>query len=168
VPVRRERNSVQTQRQQQYQHKEIPTLADLAVGGPAGHAARLGFDLARISAIADSIRTFGRRFTDRLFTDRELAYAVSGTGQCAERLAARFAAKEAVIKALGLAEAGVGWRDIEVVKQADGSCAVALHGRARQVADAMRVRGILLSLSHDGDCAGAVVHVLLQPYGDNE
>lgn len=141
-------------------------MADLAVGGPAGHAARLGFDLARISAIAESIRLFGRRFTDRLFTDSELEYAVSGTGQCAERLAARFAAKEAVIKALGLSETGVGWRDIEVVKQDDGSCTVALHGRARIVADAIGVQRILLSLSHDGDCAGAVVHVLLKRNGD--
>jgi holo-[acyl-carrier protein] synthase len=123
--------------------------------------ARLGFDLARVSGIAESIRQFGRRFTDRLFTARELDYALSGTGQCAERLAARFAAKEAVIKALGLAEAGVGWRDIEVAKRPDGSCAVVLHGAARRTADRLGVREILLSLSHDGDCAGAVVHVLL-------
>jgi holo-[acyl-carrier protein] synthase len=128
---------------------------------PALQGARLGFDLARISGIAESIRLFGRRFTDRLFTPQELDYALSGTGQCAERLAARFAAKEAVIKALGLSEAGVAWRDIEVVKQPDGSCAVALHGRARCVADRMRVREMLLSLSHDGDCAGAVVQVLV-------
>ena len=122
---------------------------------------RLGFDLARVGAVAESIRLFGRRYTDRLFTDRELDYALSGAGQCAERLAARFAAKEAVIKALGLSEAGVGWRDIEVVKRADGSCAIALHGRAQRVAESIRVQDILLCLSHDGDCAGAVVHVLL-------
>lgn len=140
------------------------TLSELEVGAPRRAAlrdARLGFDLARISGIAESIRLFGRRFTDRLFTSHELDYALSGTGQCAERLAARFAAKEAVIKALGLSETGVAWRDIEVIKQADGSCAVALHGAARRVADRMGVRDILLSLSHDGDCAGAVVHVLL-------
>lgn len=123
---------------------------------------RLGFDLARVSGIAESIRLFGRRFTDRLYTGGELDYAFSGTGQSAERLAARFAAKEAVIKALGLADAGVGWRDIEVVKQAGGDCAVALHGEARRIAQAMGVRHILLSLSHDGDCAGAVVQALLE------
>ncbi len=136
-------------------------MRDLEVGGPKACGARLGFDLARVSGIAESIRLFGRRFTDRLFTDREIDYALSGTGQCAERLAARFAAKEAVIKALGLSEAGVGWRDIEVVKQADGGCKVALHGAARRRADELRVRQVLLSLSHDGDCAGAVVQVLL-------
>jgi holo-[acyl-carrier protein] synthase len=136
-------------------------LPDLDVRGSQVRAARLGFDLARVSGIADSIRHFGRRFTDRLFTAHELDYALSGTGQCAERLAARFAAKEAVIKALNLAEAGVGWRDIEVVKQADGSCTVVLHGEARRTAGRLGVTGILLSLSHDGDCAGAVVQVLV-------
>jgi holo-[acyl-carrier protein] synthase len=138
-------------------------LPDLEVSGLAGHGARLGFDLALVSAIAESIRRFGRRYTDRLFTSHELDYALSGTGQCAERLAARFAAKEAVIKALNLSEAGIAWRDIEVVKQRDGSCAVVLHGKARRIARRMGARELLLSLSHDGDCAGAVVHVLLDP-----
>jgi holo-[acyl-carrier protein] synthase len=149
----------------------MSSLSQLQFDAPrhaAMQGARLGFDLARVSGIAESIRLFGRRFTDRLFTSRELDYALSGTGQCAERLAARFAAKEAVIKALGLSEAGVGWRDIEVVKRADGSCAVVLHGTARRVAQAMGMREILLSLSHDGDCAGAVVHVLTSPDDDNE
>jgi phosphopantetheinyl transferase (holo-ACP synthase) len=54
-----------------------------------------------------------------------------------------------------------GWRDIDVVKHAGGSCDVALHGRARRRAEELKVRRILLSLSHDGDCAGAVVQVLL-------
>lgn len=141
-------------------------MRDLEVGGPNACGARLGFDLASVSGIAESIRTFGRRYTDRLFTGRELDYAFSGTGQCAERLAARFAAKEAVIKALGLAEAGVGWRDIEVVRQDDGACSIALHGQARRIAEAIGVRHMLLSLSHDGDCAGAVVQVLLE--GENQ
>jgi len=141
----------------------VPHIAFEAPRGAAPGCARLGFDLARVSGIAESIRLFGRRFTDRLFTSRELDYALSGTGQCAERLAARFAAKEAVIKALNLSEAGVGWRDIEVVKRPDGSCAVVLHGQARRIAQAMGTREILLSLSHDGDCAGAVVHVLIDP-----
>jgi holo-[acyl-carrier protein] synthase len=130
---------------------------------PVGRDVRLGFDLARVSAIAESIRLFGRRFTDRCFTARELDYALSGVGLCAERLAARFAAKEAVIKALSLSEAGVGLRDIEVAKQADGSCAIVLHGAARRAADGMGVTNIQVSLSHDGDCAGAVVQALLDP-----
>lgn len=136
-------------------------LPDPELDSHGANAVRLGFDLARISGIAESIRHFGRRFTDRFFTARELEYAVSGSGQCAERLAARFAAKEAVIKALRLSEAGIGFRDIEVVRRADGSCTIALHGAAKRIADRMGVQRILVSLSHDGDCAGAVVHALL-------
>jgi holo-[acyl-carrier protein] synthase len=120
---------------------------------------RIGFDLARVSGIAESIRLFGRRFTDRCFTSGELDYALSGTGQCAERLAARFAAKEAVIKALGLSETGVSLADIEVVKLDDGGCAIVLHGAARRAAERMGAKRIQVSLSHDGDCAGAMVQV---------
>jgi holo-[acyl-carrier protein] synthase len=141
----------------------MKTLPDFDTLGPAGSGVRLGFDLARISGIAESIRLFGRRFTDRLFTSHELEYALSGTGVVAERLAARFAAKEAVIKALQLSEAGVSFRDIEVAKAKDGGCTIVLHGAAKRVADRMGVYRILVSLSHDGDCAGAVVHALLHP-----
>jgi holo-[acyl-carrier protein] synthase len=129
----------------------------------AADRVRLGFDLTRISGIAESIRLFGRRFTDRFFTAHEIDYALAGSGLCAERLAARFAAKEAVIKALQLSEAGVGFRDIEVVKRPDGGCTIALHGEAKRIAEGMGVVRVLVSLSHDGDCAGAVVHALLEP-----
>ena len=141
-----------------------PAVEPLAA---AGTRVRLGFDLASISGIAGSIRHFGRRFTDRFFTGGELDYALSGTGVCAERLAARFAAKEAVIKALALSEAGIGFRDIEVVKDAGGGCAIVLHGEAKRIADGMGVRQLLVSLSHDGDCAGAVVHAWLDPLSPN-
>lgn len=127
----------------------------------------MGFDLAQVSAIAQSLERFGAAFATRLFTAHELAYANSGRGMCAQRLAARFAAKEAVIKALRLAEAGVGWRDIEVVKLDDGDCAVSLHGRAAELAAEMGARQILLSLSHDGDYAGAVVTALFEPLPTN-
>ena len=124
---------------------------------------RVGFDLAQVSAIAESLRRFGHRFADRLFTSHEQGYALAGHGLFAERLAARFAAKEAVIKALSLSEAGVNWRDIEVRKQPGGECMVVLHGRAKEVAQRLRVRSISLSMSHEGDCAGAYVNVVCEP-----
>jgi holo-[acyl-carrier protein] synthase len=127
----------------------------------------LGFDLAQVSAIEESLRTFGERFARRLFTPDELAYAGSGRGLRAERLAARFAAKEAVIKALGLSEAGVNWRDIEVVKFSDGACAISLHGHAAQLAKRMGVPRLSLSLSHEGDYAGAVVMATFDPDSNN-
>ena len=64
----------------------------------------IGFDLVQISQIEYSIRKFGQNFKSRLFTENELDYAYSGDDLCAERLAARFAAKEALIKALNLGE----------------------------------------------------------------
>ncbi|MEO8654473.1 MAG: holo-ACP synthase [Ramlibacter sp.] len=125
---------------------------------PAGM--RLGFDLVRVSHVAQSLEQFGAAFESRLFTPHERAYAHSGTGVAIERLAARFAAKEAVIKALGLSNAGVSWRDIEVRKQDDGDCSVRLHGLAADIAASRGVSYVLLSLSHDGDYAGAVATVI--------
>ena len=124
---------------------------------------RVGFDLVQISRIADSITQFGDIFKRRLFTQGELDYAHRSEGLCAERLAARFAAKEATIKALKLGNTGIGWREIEVRRLHDGDCEVALHGRVAQLARSMRVAQIGLSLSHEGDYAGAMVTVLFSP-----
>jgi holo-[acyl-carrier protein] synthase len=112
---------------------------------------RVGIDLVDVSQIAGSIDAFGDRFLARVFTDAEVAYARS-THDVAARLAARFAAKEAVRKALRLD--GVGWRDIEVVRRADGACDLALHGAARA---ALGDGALALSMSHEGDHATAVV-----------
>ncbi len=127
---------------------------------PAVPAAAVGLDVVQISRIDDSLRDFGQAFEQRLFTPAELAYAHAGTGMAAQRLAARFAAKEAVIKALQFSEAGIDWRDIEVQRRASGDCTIALHGRARELATSKGVQQILVSLSHEGDYAGAVVHVV--------
>ena len=134
-----------------------PDLSKLS--SPQALHARLGFDLTQISAIEQSLRVFGQRFAQRLFTQHELAYAESGDGVRAQRLAARFAAKEAVIKALGLSEAGVNWRDIEVIKLRSGACEISLHGRVARLAAAIGTGPISLCLSHEGDYATAVVIV---------
>jgi holo-[acyl-carrier protein] synthase len=121
------------------------------------HGMRLGFDLVQISRVANSIEHFGEAFKARLFTLGERAYAEQSEAFGADRLAARFAAKEAVIKALGLSEAGISWRDIEVCRQKGGDCEIVLHGRVAELADAAGLSKLLLSLSHDGDYAGAFV-----------
>lgn len=133
-------------------------LNELAVpqAGPGG--LRVGLDLVDTRRIRESIDRFGSRFVQRLFTEGEIAGARRGASSwCAENLAARFAAKEAAIKAFDLTEAGVGWRDIEVRKLPGGACRLALHGTAAAQAAALGVSDIALSLSHDGDYAGAVV-----------
>ncbi len=120
----------------------------------------VGFDLVQVSQIANSVGQFGDRFTRRLFTQAERDYAFSGGASCFERLAARFAAKEATIKALGLSEKGIGWCDIEVHRLDHGRCQIKLHGRVAEIAQCMNVNQIALSLSHDGDYAGAFVTVV--------
>ena len=109
---------------------------------------RVGVDLVQISRIAGSLDAFGDRFLRRIYTDGELAYARRDP----ERLAARFAAKEAAKKALALD--GVGWRDLEVVRDASGACELVLHGAARAAAGSP---ALALSMSHEGDLATAVV-----------
>jgi holo-[acyl-carrier protein] synthase len=129
----------------------------------------MGLDLVQISRIADSTALFGERFKSRLFTRAELDYAESGDGgvgdgsQCSERLAARFAAKEATIKALNLGGVGVSWKDIEVRRLRCGGCALALHGPVAEIAQKMGLTDTSLSLSHDGDYAGAVVAMTFEP-----
>lgn len=113
---------------------------------------RVGIDLVRISAIAESLEVFGERFLHRVFTRSEISYAMCIPALAASRLAARFAAKEATRKALRLD--GVGWRDIEVIRQPDGACEIALHGGARSRCPAGR---LALSMSHEDDHATAVV-----------
>jgi holo-[acyl-carrier protein] synthase len=120
----------------------------------------LGIDLVHVPRIADSLRDFGDAFAARLFTPAEIAYSRASPADHAQRFAARFAAKEATIKALSLSDAGVNWRDMEVVRQDDGSCTLALHGVALQRAGSMGVARSLVCLSHDGDYAVAVVAVL--------
>jgi holo-[acyl-carrier protein] synthase len=119
----------------------------------------VGIDTVSVPAIADSLRQFGERFAHRLFTAQEIAdaRAVQGEAACHERLAARFAAKEAVIKALDLPEAGVGWRDIELIRAPHGRPSLALHGRAAAASAQAGVREWAVSISHDADQACAVV-----------
>lgn len=112
---------------------------------------RVGIDLVSVSRIAGSIDAFGERFLARVFTPTEVAYA----RHLPESLAARFAAKEAAKKALGLE--GVGWNEIEVVRQPNGACDLCLHGAALAAAEASGTRELALSLSHEGDFATAVV-----------
>ena len=130
----------------------------LSETGP--NTSRLGLDLVHIPRIEESLRDFGERFVKKLFTPAEAAYADASSAHRAERYAARFAAKEAAIKALSLSEAGVDWKDIEVVRREDGSCELALHGKAKEAADLLRANRAIVCLSHDGEYAAAVVAVL--------
>jgi holo-[acyl-carrier protein] synthase len=111
----------------------------------------VGIDLVEVARVAESIAAFGDRYVQRVFTDDEIAYARSAPDLAPMRFAARFAAKEAAKKALGLADAGIGWRDLEVVRAPSGAVSLALHGAARFDGT------VALSISHEGGYATAVV-----------
>ncbi|MDD5308098.1 MAG: holo-ACP synthase [Deltaproteobacteria bacterium] len=115
----------------------------------------IGIDVCPVERMRDVLARHGDLFKKRVFTDRELERAGEGRVST-ERLAARFAAKEAAIKALR-APAGLVWKDLEVVSATDGAPALALHGRAAEAASAMGVVRQTLSLSHAGGIAVAVV-----------
>jgi holo-[acyl-carrier protein] synthase len=117
----------------------------------------LGTDLIEIGRIADSVDRFGERFLQRVYTAREIAYC-KGKKRFAESLAGRFAAKEAGAKALGTGIGrGVGWRDLEVVREPSGRPVLRLHARAAEIADGLGVATISLSLTHGKEIALAVV-----------
>ena len=121
---------------------------------PAAAGLRLGMDMVSVQDVQASIDEFGQRFVGRLFSAAEQADAVAVPARQAERLAARFAAKEAAIKAFDLSAAGVSWRELEVRCDSRGACRLHLRGRAAALAG---VREAALSLSHRRDHAIAVV-----------
>jgi len=113
----------------------------------------VGVDIVEIDRVAAALARFGERFLRRVFTDREVAYC---RGRVPE-LAVRFAAKEAVMKALGTGVRGVGWREIEVLPMRGGKPLVFLHGRAQKRADVLGLQDFAISLTHSKDFAIASV-----------
>lgn len=119
-----------------------------------------GVDLAEVARIRASIERYGERFIRRVFTEREAAYAERKANKY-ERYAARFAAKEAGMKAIGTGwSGGIAWRDLEITNLPSGRPTLALHGVAREVADRLGVQAIHLSLTHTSE--QAIAWVLLE------
>jgi holo-[acyl-carrier protein] synthase len=115
----------------------------------------LGVDLVEV----DRMRTALARtptLEARLFTDGERAYATSANDP-SERFAARFAAKEAVMKALGVGLGAVDWHDIEVVRVASGAPDLRITGRALELAADLGISAWKVSLTHTATMAEAVV-----------
>src|SRR5271167_417823 len=119
----------------------------------------MGVDLAEVPRIRSAVERHGQRFLERVYTKRELAYVDRrGAVSRFERLAARFAAKEAGMKAIGTGwRRGVGWQDFEVSNLSSGRPTLLLHGVAGKVAAELGVRNVVLSLTHTAEQAMAVV-----------
>jgi holo-[acyl-carrier protein] synthase len=119
-----------------------------------------GVDLAEVPRIRASVARFGRKFVDRVYTPAEIAY-VEPKANRFERYAARFAAKEAGMKAIGTGwRHGVTWHDFEVANLPSGRPTLKLHGVAARVAEKLGVRNISLSLTHTAELGMA--HVILE------
>jgi holo-[acyl-carrier protein] synthase len=116
-----------------------------------------GIDITEVPRVAESISRFGDRFLQRIYTEEEIRYCESKANRV-ERYAARFAAKEAAMKALGTGwSRGIRWRDIEVYRQPGSRPTIRFHGKASEFAVRMGVKNVALSLSHTTEQAIASV-----------
>jgi holo-[acyl-carrier protein] synthase len=125
----------------------VAPIALIAPATPPGVVVGVGVDLCEVGRMAEVLaRT--PSFAARVFTEAERGYCDRRRRNPAERYAARFAAKEAVLKAMGLGIGACGLREIEVVRAASGAPSVALHGRAVVLAAERGITGWHLTLSH--------------------
>jgi holo-[acyl-carrier protein] synthase len=119
-----------------------------------------GIDIAEVPRIRQSIARFGDRFLHRIYTAGEIRYCDSKVNR-AERYAARFAAKEAAMKALGTGWShGVRWQDCEVTRLPGGRPTMTFHGKAGEIAARLGVKHAALSLSHTVE--QAIAQVILE------
>jgi holo-[acyl-carrier protein] synthase len=114
---------------------------------------KTGVDLIEIERIQHALDRHGERFLDRIFTRAEILESRSR----AESLAIRFAAKEAVTKALGTGIGPVGWLDVETLHHPSGEPYLILHGRAKRIAEHLGLVNWVVSLSHSKEMGIAVV-----------
>jgi holo-[acyl-carrier protein] synthase len=116
-------------------------------------ALRTGIDLIEIERLQKAVEQHGERFLKRVYTDQELAEV----GENIASLAARFAAKEAVSKALGCGIGLVSWQEIEILRGPAGQPVLQLHGSAARLASELNLKAWSLSLSHSRTQAIALV-----------
>src|SRR3954466_5708259 len=108
-----------------------------------------GIDITEVPRIAASIARFGDRFLTRVFTAGEIAYCNSKKHGWAESFAARFAAKEAAMKAIGTGlRRGVTWHDVEVGREPGGRPTIIFSGKAAEFAAKLGMKRVSLSLTH--------------------
>ncbi len=116
----------------------------------------MGIDLVEIDRFKSALKRHGDRLLNKIFTDGERKYCESGLNRLAH-YTARFAAKEAVLKALGTGWAGgIAWTDVDVVHEKSGQATIRLSGVAGKVAEEKGVKSVLVSISHTDRYANAV------------
>ena len=118
---------------------------------------RVGLDLVSVQTVADSLSAHGEHYLSRVYSAAEVADCRTGDDVDPQRLAARFAAKEAAFKVLRVGDAAIAWTDVEVVRDPSGWVGLSLSGRAATLAEAAGIADLAVSLSHEQGCAAAVV-----------
>jgi holo-[acyl-carrier protein] synthase len=118
---------------------------------------RVGTDLVAVETVSQALRDHGDRYLERVYTEREVADCRRGGEVDAERLAARFAAKEATLKVLRPDEEGVPLSSIEVRRDRTGWVALELSGPAAALAERAGIVELSLSVAHEQGLANAVV-----------
>ena len=122
-----------------------------------------GIDVIEVPRVAEALSRFGDRFRTRVFTAEEIAYCDSKRYP-AQRFAARFAAKEAAMKAIGTGlRHGVSWQDFQVTREKSGRPLMVLRGKAAEFAAKLAVKRISLSITHTSEMAMA--QVILEDHG---
>ncbi len=112
-----------------------------------------GIDLVDCPRIEQMIKQHGERFVNRVFTASEQAYADANKDR-AEKLAGRFAAKEAILKLIGTGWRGkIAWTDIEIVNNTAGQPEVTLDGEVKKLADGLGIKHISVSITHTANFA---------------
>jgi len=121
--------------------------------------AGIGIDVAEVDRIREAIERHGRRFIERIYTPAEIAY-VERKANRFERYAARFAAKEAGMKAIGTGwKRGVRWQDFEVTNLPSGRPTMHFHGVAGRIAADLGIRNVAISITHTASEGVAIVIV---------
>jgi holo-[acyl-carrier protein] synthase len=125
---------------------------------------RVGFDLVAVGSVEEALRaSHGEHYLKRVYTEREILDCRTATGVDPERLAARFAAKEATIKILPMDGDGMSLQTIEVLREPSGRVHLQLTGRAAALAAEAGVIDLALSIAHEGGFAAAVVVAECRP-----
>ena len=115
----------------------------------------IGIDIVEIKRLEKVSKKWNKKFLNKIYTSRELAYSRSKRYP-AQHLAARFAAKEAIFKALGeVTNQFVGWKNVEILNDAYGKPVVHWHGQAQKTLKAKKIQGATVSLSHTENYAVA-------------
>lgn len=128
----------------------------------ANGSGAIGIDIVEIRRLSKVSKKWGKGFLKKVYTNRELAYARSKRFPD-QHLAARFAAKEAIFKALGEVEKDfVGWKNIEILNDPYGRPVVHWHGKAKRVMAMRKIKGAVVSLSHTENYAVASALLLFK------